>query len=339
MKPSRKMARLAGAFALALGATGCYQTGEGETTLELSGGKVTEENGPGWHALVPIMDSTVTYPTGSVIEVPLTGLEVYYSPDVTATAPAEEKTDAAENAEADTTTAAQDNSTGESTDAEEINTQNIADANAQQYTTHKATIRATVNKEHVTAIHGKYHSVEKIQRLLVDMGTEAYKSVVRKIDPLKINTKRDEIGIEATALLQKKLDRETGIPNSIIVSSVAFVDFDFEAGVKSSFETANEERAGIQAEQYKRQKAQIRIQTQSMEGQADAARIIAAAEGRAQAAEKEGQQLRKYPEVLQIRAIEAWEKGGSKVPATYVNSGGDNGKAVVPFLPVGPAPK
>lgn len=322
---------LAGVFAMTVG--GCaYQTQEGTTTIETSGGSIDEVNNAGWHVRVPVINDQVDYDTGRIFEVPMEKLNIYYSPDEAVAQKAVEAPVEQTKADVDA--------------AKKAKSDEIAKQNAQQYTIHSAVIRATINPTvvdpvskdpAVVAFHKKYQSMDAIRRLVWDRGTEAYKSVVRKIDPLKINAHRDDVGPSTKDILQARLDAETGIPGGIQVDSVIFVNFHFEQGVENAFEKANEARASVQAEQYALEKESIKVETAAKQGQAKAAAEVAEAEGRAQAIEKEGQALKKFPEVITLRGLQAWEAGGSKVPDTWVTSGSDsNGNgSVVPFIPIG----
>lgn len=296
------------ALFLTVAATGIYKVPEGTATIETWGGAISDVSQPGFHYAVPLIQSTHPYNTTKVFEVPLEGLNIYYSPD---------------EIERDET----------DVEGEGPATEDVASDNAQQYTIHTANIRVSIDPEITEVLHRKYQSMDAIQRLVRDRGTEAYKAVVRKIDPLKINAQRELIGPNAKAILQAAIDEEVGQEGAIKIESVVFLDFNFESGVEQAFEAANKERAGVQAEQYKLEKEGIRVQTAAKEGEADAAREKAAALGRAEAIRSEGAALRENPEVLNLRAIEAWKSGGAQVPGTLVVPDGNG--ATEFLLPLG----
>src|SRR5690606_22135702 len=125
--------------------------------------------------------------------------------------------------------------------------------------------------------------------------------------------------------LQQTIDKELGVEGAIDIHSVVFKDFRFESGVKTAFERANEERANIQAEQYRFEQESIKVDTATKEGEAAGARLLAEAKKKAEALEVEGKAIRENPEVLTIRQIEAWKDGGSKVPQTLIIGGGESG--------------
>jgi|AVFP01.1.fsa_nt_gi regulator of protease activity HflC (stomatin/prohibitin superfamily) len=289
-------------------ALGIYTVPEGHNAVETFGGRITGTVGPGFHHVFPVIEGRTTYNTTKVFEIPLRNLEIYYSPD--------EKPPEAYVATANGKSIAE-----------------IRDNNAQQYTVHQAVIRASTNPEYTQDLHRKYQSMASIARLVSDRGVQAYKDAVRQIDPLKINSQRSIIGTKTKDKLQRTIDEEVGIPEAIHVESVVFLDFNFERGVAAKFEEANQARAGIQAEEFARQKAKISVEKQRLEGQAQAAREAAAAQGRADAIRIEGQALAANPAIIELRKIEAWKHGGAQVPQTLLVPE-ENGAANV-ILPLG----
>ena len=107
------------------------------------------------------------------------------------------------------------------------------------------------------------------------------------------------------------------------------------ASLKAAIDAKNTAvQTGLQTENRIRQaEAQARINVAEAEGQAKAIRI--AADAQAYANEKQQQSL--TPLLVQMRWIEAWEKGGSSVPA-YTSGGGGN-QFLLQLPAITPAPK
>lgn len=272
-----------------VGASTLYNVGEGQRAVVLTGGQVTAVTGPGWHSRVPLYQSYSKYDAGKLSELQLKGLNIYYSPDAEA-------------------------HTGPAT----IN--DTATANAQQYTVHDIAVRFTTNPEHTKLLHGRYQSSHAIESFVRDQIAESYKSVIRKIDPLKINTKRDVVGPETRELAQKRIDAIVGVPGAIKIDSVIFVDFHFEKGVAAAFEKANGERASIQAANYAKERQAVQVESERLAGEAQGARALAVAKANAEVIRLEGEALAKNPSVLQLRWIDAW-KDGAHVPQVVTGNG------------------
>lgn len=300
--------------------SGIHTIDQGMAGVITTGGAVQGIAQPGFGLHVPIIQGIKTYNTDKVFEVKLENMEIYYSPDDIS-----QKTTPKNASQSDN----------------EFSTKDIAKQNAQQYTVHNAVVRASMNAKHIEKMHTKYGSMDVIKRFVDDRATEAYKSVVRGIDPLKINSSRDIIGPKTASLLQAKIDEEVGLKDVVRIESVTFLDFSFEKGVKDAFELANKERASIQAEQYALEKESIKVKTARKRGEAASAEKIAKAEGEAQSITIRGEALRKNPNVASLEAIEAWKAGGSQVPQVWVTTqkGQDGAPMMFPLNITKPAPR
>lgn len=301
--------------------------GEGQVGIKLTGGQMDDAVNSGWTHVIPIYQGFKIYDADNTTTIELVGQQVYYSPD-------------------------------SSTNEEKTQADSLSD-NSQQYTNHDFTIRFQLDPRAVPALHRRFGSMDAINKLVRDAGIEAYKAVVRKIDPLKINTQREAIGPDVAKLMEAAVSKELGslvvidgygktvidektggplvIQTPIKLSSVRFLDFKFPDGVENAFETANAARAGVQRAEFERRAAEISVETQRLAGEAEGAKALAKATAEATAISVQGKALAANPRVIELRAIEAWKDGGSQVPKTYV-SGGPNGSGIVPFLPIGTSP-
>lgn len=137
---------------------------------------------------------------------------------------------------------------------------------------------------------------------------ESVKAITAKYTAAELITKRPQVRTDMQALIGEKLSQY-----HMKVDSFNIVNFQFS----EEFDHAIEQK--VTAEQLK-QKAEMDLQRIEVE----AKQAIAAAKGKAEALEIEGEALRKNPEIAEIRAIEKWDGVMPKV------TGG-----AMPFIDVG----
>ena len=264
--------------------------------------------GPGFHHVFPVIEGRTTYNTTKVFEIPLRNLEIYYSPD--------EKPPEAYVATANGKSIAE-----------------IRDNNAQQYTVHQAVIRASTNPEYTQDLHRKYQSMASIARLVSDRGVQAYKDAVRQIDPLKINSQRSIIGTKTRTSSSARSTKRSAYLRPSTWSPWCFWTLTLRGAWRPSLRRPTRLARAYRPRSSRDQKAKISVEKQRLEGQAQAAREAAAAQGRADAIRIEGQALAANPAIIELRKIEAWKHGGAQVPQTLLVPE-ENGAANV-ILPLG----
>ncbi|MGF1453279.1 MAG: SPFH domain-containing protein [Opitutales bacterium] len=272
-----------------------YTVQTGEVGIEKLGGRIVEIAEPGFNFKLPFVSEVETF---STLETPLSldNVSVYYSPRRTE-----------EGA----------GSTDDSLPAVDDSSVQIAENNTSQETIHDFTVYYRVYPKDVERVRNNIGGQEFLPAYISPQANNVYKSVVANFDPLTIADNRARITTEVNKRLQAELDG-TGIT----VTQVEFENFEFEEGVKASFEEANRARSLVQAEEFRRQQANIEAQRVEIEARGEANARIERARGEAEAIRQQGVALRENPQVLLLEAITQWGQNGGQVPETLMLLGG-----------------
>jgi len=145
---------------------------------------------------------------------------------------------------------------------------------------------------------------EYADRIIAPAIQESVKGATAQFTAEELITKRGEVREKIKSLLVEKIG---GL--GIIVDDFNIVDLDFsEAFNKAIEKKVTAEQDALAA---KNKLAQIEFEAEQK---------VAEARGTAEAINYEGEALRMNPEVLELRKVEAWDKGGAQVPDTWICS-------------------
>lgn len=164
-----------------------------------------------------------------------------------------------------------------------------------------------LDPDHVRNIYQQV-GMEYKSRIIDPAVQEATKAVASKFTAEELITKREVVRDDVKTLIREKL-----APYGILIDDYNIVNFDFSKTFNDAIEAkVTTEQAALAA---KNKLKQVEYEAQQK---------IAEAQGKAKALQIEGTAVAQNPAVIQIRMIEAWKEGGSKVPEVIVSSGGGN---------------
>src|SRR3990167_1526052 len=168
-----------------------------------------------------------------------------------------------------------------------------------------------------------YHlEAEKVNKLWQSVGLEyknkiidpaiqeAIKAITARYTAEELITKRSAVKNDAKIALTERL-----LTEFIIVDELSIVDFDFSVSFNQAIESkvTAEQNALAAKNKLEQVKYEAEQRIAEAKGEAEAIRI------QAQAIQQQGGEG-----YVKLKWVEAWEKGGSKVPVTIIGEGGNS---------------